>query len=164
MAVTRSVKTRVYVNIEAVETIDPGDGGAPTVKVHPFVYDETFLGGNGAGQFNRVYSDVASATVSNDVDTVTDAGGTALAITNLGIVAVKCKGTSSTDVARVGGNAAAVPHFGAVGDYAIIGGKGLYLQVDPLKGWTVTGSTGDIVDVTHTTGTWDHEALFVGRV
>ena len=164
MAVTRTVKTRVYVSIESIETIDPGDGGAPTVKVHPFVYDKTFSSGNGSGQFDRVYSDVASSSTAMDFsDAITDAGGTALSCSKLGLIAVKCKGTSTADVCRVGEDAASVPFMGAAADYAIIGADGLYLQISPITGWTITGTTADIVDINHTTGTWDHEVLVLGR-
>jgi len=164
MAITRSVKTRVQVNIEAIEIIDPGDGGSPTVKVHPFAYDETFLSGNGSAQFDRVYSDYASSSTAMDFsDAILDAGGTALSCTKLGLIAVKCLGTSTTDVCRVGEDAASAPFMGAPGDFAIIGAKGLYLQVSPITGWTLAAGTADIVDVNHTTGTWDHQVLVVGK-
>ena len=158
----KTVTTRVYVLVEAVEVID-GDLGN-TVRRNLFKYDESFPSGDGASQFDEVHADTAAATTSYDVaGVVTGADGAAITMTKLGLVAVECKGTAATDVCRVGGNAAAIPHMGAVGDYAIIGAKGLYLQVSPVAGWTVTGSTGDIIDVTHTTGTYDHKILLVGR-
>lgn len=156
------VKTKVYVRIDVEEVID-GDLGN-TTKPHTFEYDETFYTGDGSSQFDEVYSDTSSATGSYDVaGVVTGADGAAITMSKLGIVAVKCKGTSSSDVLRVGGDANSVPFMGAAGDYAVVGARGLYLHISPVAGWTVTGGTGDIVVATHTTGTYDHQILLVGR-
>lgn len=156
------VKTRVYVRIEAEEVIT-GDLGN-TVRPHNFEYDETFASGDGSSQFDEVHSDTASATTDYDVaGTVTGADGAAITMTKLGLIAAKCKGTASTDVMYVGGDANSVPFCGAAADFVKVGAKGLVLIVSPVAGWTVTGSTGDVVEINHNTGTYDHDVLLVGR-
>lgn len=163
MAITRTVTTRAIVSIESTETIDPGTGAAPTVKVHRFAYDKTFLSGNGTSQFDRVYSEQASASSALDFsNAVLDAGGTALGATKVTILAAQCLGNASTDVMRVGEDAASVPIFNLPASYATLGPGGLFLAINPV-GWAITASTADIVDVNHTTGTWDHKSLIVGR-
>jgi len=163
MAITRTVTTRALVSIESTETIDPGTGAAPTVKVHRFAYDKTFTSGNGSQQFDRAYSEQASSSSALDfANVVTDAGGTALGASKITLVAAQCLGNASTDVMRVGEDAASVPIFGAAADYVTLGPGGLFLAINPV-GWTITATTADIVDINHTTGTWDHKSLIVGR-
>ncbi len=163
MAITRTVTTRVLVSIEATETIDPGTGAAPTVKIHPFTYDKTFTSGNGSSQFDRVYSEQSSASSALDFsNAVLDAGGTALGATKINVIAAQCLGNASTDVMRVGEDAASVPFFNLPASYCTLGPGGLFLAINPV-GWTIAAGTADIVDVNHTTGTWDHKSLIVGR-
>lgn len=157
-----AVKTRVYVLIESEESYT-GDLGNP-VKVHRFLYDKTFTTGNGSSQFDKVHSDTASATTDYDVaGTVTDLQGAAITMSKVGIIAAKCKGTTSTDRMRIGGDANSVPFMGAAADFAVVGPEGLFLLVDPVAGATVTASTGDVIEINHATGTFDHDVLIAGR-
>ena len=155
-------RTKVYVSI-VVEEIKDGDLGNP-VNVQKMVYDRTFESGNGSNQMDLSYSDAAvSATTDYDVaGSLADSFGATITMSKLAIIAAHCKGSASTDVMRVGGDAASVPFMGAVGDFAVLGPDAFFLLVNPV-GWTVTASTGDIVELTHTTGTYNHDALLVGK-
>jgi hypothetical protein len=68
-----------------------------------------------------------------------------------------------SDMMYVGGDANSVPVFGAAADFAKIGPQGFFLAVNPVDGWTVTAATGDVVEVNHNAGTWDHAVILAGR-
>jgi len=157
-----ATQIRVSVLVEVTENYT-GDLGNPG-KVHRWSKDVTYLNGNGSGQFNKAYSDIASATTSYDVAAgVTDAQGAAITMSKLGLVLAENRGTTSGDVMRVGGNANAVPLFNLAASYFTLGPQGFALMVNPVDGWTVTAATGDQLDLTHTTGTYDHALIVAGR-
>ena len=153
---------RIKLDIEIVESYT-GDLGNPG-KTHRVSKDVVFVNGNGSGQFNKVHSDIASATTSYDLAAgVTDAQGAAITMSKLGLVLAENRGTTSGDVMRVGGNVNGVPVFGAATQYFTLGPQGFALIVNPIDGWTVTAATGYVVDLTHTTGTYDHALIVAGR-
>lgn len=157
-----AVTLRVKLSIEATESYT-GDLGNPA-KVHRIDKDLVFTSGNGSSQFNKVYSDIASSTLTYDVAAgVTDLQGAAITMSKLGLLFAENKGTTSGDVMRVGGDANSVPVFGAAAQYLTLGPQGFALIVNPVDGWTVTAGTGDIVTATHTTGTYDHNVVIAGR-
>lgn len=153
---------RIKLEIEVVESYT-GDLGNPG-KTHRISKDLVFSSGNGSGQFNKVHSDIASATTDYDVaGVVVDAQGAAITMSKLGMVYAENRGTTSGDMMYVGGDANSVPVFGAAADFAKIGPSGFFLAVNPIDGWTVTASTGDIVEINHNAGTWDHAVILAGR-
>jgi hypothetical protein len=157
-----ATQIRVSVLVEVTENYT-GDLGNPG-KVHRWAKDVTYLNGNGSSQYNKAYSDIASATTSYDVAAgVTDAQGAAITMSKLGLVLAENRGTTSGDVMRVGGNANAVPLFNLAASYFTLGPQGFALLVNPVDGWTVTAATGDQLDLTHTTGTYDHALIVAGR-
>lgn len=153
---------RVKVEVEILESYT-GDLGNPG-KAHRWSKDVVYVSGNGSSQYNKVHSDIASATTSYDLAAgVLDAQGAAITMSKLGFVLAENRGTTSGDVMRVGGNANGVPVFGAAAQYFTLGPQGFALIVNPVDGWTVTAGTGDVLDVTHTTGTYDHAVVVAGR-
>ncbi len=153
---------RIKLEIEVVESYT-GDLGNPG-KTHRISKDLVFASGNGSGQFNKVHSDIAAATTDYDVaGVVVDAQGAAITMSKLGMVYAENRGTTSGDMMYVGGDANSVPVFGAAADFVKIGPSGFFLAVNPIDGWTVTGTTGDVVEVNHNAGTWDHAVILAGR-
>lgn len=157
---------RIKLDIEVVETYT-GDLGNPG-KVHRISKDLVFSNGNGTSQFNKVYSDIATATAGNAVEydvagVVTDAQGAAITMSKLGMIYAENRGTTSGDLMYVGGDANSVPFCGAAADFVKVGPQGFALIVNPVDGWTVTGTTGDIVEIMHQLGSWDHAVILAGR-
>ena len=153
---------RIKLDIEIVESYT-GDLGNPG-KTHRVSKDVVFVNGNGSGQFNKVHSDIASATTDYDVaGVVTDAQGAAITMSKLGMIYAENRGTTSGDMMYVGGDANSVLFCGAAADFVKIGPQGFALLVNPVDGWTVTAATGDVVEINHNSGTWDHAVIVAGR-
>jgi hypothetical protein len=153
---------RIKLDIEIVESYT-GDLGNPG-KTHRVSKDVVFSNGNGSGQFNKVHSDIAAATTDYDVaGVVTDAQGAAITMSKLGMIYAENRGTTSGDMMYVGGDANSVPFCGAAADFVKVGPQGFALIVNPIDGWTVTGATGDVVEVNHNAGTFDHAVIVAGR-
>jgi hypothetical protein len=153
---------RIKLDIEIVESYT-GDLGNPG-KTHRVSKDVVFVNGNGSGQFNKVHSDIASATTDYDVaGVVVDAQGAAITMTKLGMIYAENRGTTSGDMMYVGGDANSVPFCGAAANFVKVGPQGFALIVNPIDGWTVTAATGDVVEVNHNAGTWDHAVIVAGR-
>jgi hypothetical protein len=157
---------RIKLEIEVAETYT-GDLGNPG-KTHRVSKDVVFVSGTGTGQFNKVHSDIATAAPTNAVEydvagVVTDAQGAAITMAKLGMIYAENRGTTSGDLMYVGGDANSVPVFGAAADFVKVGPQGFALIVNPIDGWTVTGATGDIVEIMHQVGTWDHAVILAGR-
>jgi len=74
------------------------------------------------------------------------------------------RSTTAPDVLHVGGDANAVPLFGAVADYQIVGPGGVLLLVNPTDGWAVTATTGDIIEIANPGGNdIDCDVALLGR-
>jgi hypothetical protein len=153
---------RIKLDIEIVESYS-GDLGNPG-KTHRVSKDVVFSNGNGSGQFNKVHSDIAAATTDYDVaGVVVDAQGAAITMSKLGMIYAENRGTTSGDMMYVGGDANSVLFCGAAADFVKVGPQGFALIVNPIDGWTVTASTGDVVEINHNSGTWDHAVIVAGR-
>jgi len=157
---------RIKLDIEIVESYT-GDLGNPG-KTHRVSKDVVFVSGNGSSQFNKVHSDINSVASGSaqDYDVaggVTDAQGAAITMAKLGMIYAENRGTTSGDMMYLGGDANSVPVFGAVGDFVKIGPQGFALVVNPVDGWTVTATTGDIIEINHQNGTYDHAVILAGR-
>ena len=153
---------RIKLEIEVAETYT-GDLGNPG-KIHRVSKDLVFTSGNGSSQFDKVHSDIAAVTTDYDVaGVVTDAQGATITMSKLGMVYAENRGTTSGNLMYVGGDANSVPVFGAAADFAKIGPQGFFLAVNPVDGWTVTAATGDVVEINHNSGTYDHAVILAGR-
>lgn len=153
---------RIKLEIEVVESYS-GDLGNPG-KTHRISKDLSFVSGTGSSQFNKVHSDIASATTDYDVaGVVTDAQGAAITMSKLGLIYAENRGTTAGDLMYVGGDANSVPFCGAAADFVKIGPSGFFLAVNPVDGWTVTAATGDVVEINHNAGTFDHAVIVAGR-
>lgn len=156
------VVTRIKLEIEAVESYT-GDLGNPG-KVHRITKDVVIANGNGSGQYNKIHSDIAAVTTDYDVaGVVTDAQGAAITMSRLGLIYAENRGTTAGDMMYIGGDANSVLFCGAANDFIRVGPQGFALIVNPIDGWTVTAGTGDVVEVNHNAGTWDHAVILAGR-
>lgn len=153
---------RIKLEIEVVESYS-GDLGNPG-KTHRISKDVVFANGNGSGQFNKAYSDIAAATTDYDVaGGTTDAQGAAITMSKLGMIYAENRGTTSGDLMYLGGDANSVVFCGDKLDFVKVGPQGFALIVNPVDGWTVTATTGDIIEINHNAGTWDHAVILAGR-
>jgi hypothetical protein len=120
--------------------------------------------GNGSGQFDKVHSDIAAVTTDYDVaGVVTDATGAAITMTKLGLIVAENRGTTSGNMMYVGGDANSVLFCGAAADFIKLGPQGFAILCNPIDGWTVTAATGDVVEINHNSGTFDHAVIVAGR-
>jgi hypothetical protein len=123
----------------------------------PISFDKLLQGGTGQNQLNKAYIDnraYASATaIDHDLVTFTDKYGVANTLTTMKLLALQPKNTTSGEQWQLGGDAANIICFGAVGDYLKVGPAGLILVVDPIDGIAVTATTADIMQVTPPTAT-----------
>ena len=103
--------------------------------------------------YHSRYAISASTTQSIDLkgSLVDDLGNAFTPAKLRGIVVENRAETSGLDV-YVGGNANAVPLFGAAADYAIVKPQGRFSLEAPIDGITVTASTGDIIDIENPSG------------
>lgn len=153
---------RVKVEVEIVESYT-GDLGNPG-KVHRWTKDVNYTSGNGSSQFDKVHSDIASSTTDYDVaGVVTDAQGAAITMSKLGLIVAENKGTTSGNMMYLGGDANSVPFCGAAADFVKLGPQGFAVICNPVDGWTVTAGTGDVIEVNHNSGTFDHAVIVAGR-
>lgn len=153
---------RVKVEVEIVESYT-GDLGNPG-KVHRWTKDAVFTSGNGSSQFDKVHSDIAAVTADYDVaGVVTDAQGATITMSKVGLVVAENRGTTSGNMLYLGGDANSVPIFGAAADFLKLGPQGFAVICNPVDGWSVTAGTGDVVELNHNSGTFDHAVIVAGR-
>lgn len=157
---------RIKLEIEVAETYT-GDLGNPG-KTHRVSKDLVFTSGNGSSQFDKVHSDINSVAsgAAQDYDVaggVTDAQGAAITMSKLGMIYAENRGTTSGNMMYVGGDANSVPFCGNALDFIKLGPQGFALICNPVDGWTVTATTGDIIEINHNSGTYDHAVILAGR-
>jgi hypothetical protein len=146
-------KTEISVVISTVE-YDQNDVADPATRTVVVDYQRVLSAGTGGNQADRAYVDrsrtyTASTAVDHDLNTYTDSFGNASqAIAKARVVCFRSETTTSGQSFQVGGDSASGPVFGAAADYAIVGPDGLFLLVNPIDGYTVTATTGDIVQIT----------------
>ena len=111
--------------------------------------------GTGNNQASKVFADQRSlnATTAEDLDlaggSLPDPVGVALTFATVKALLVR-SADANVGVLRVGGDANFVPLFGAAADFIIVNPGGTLLLVAPLTGYTVTGGSGDIIQVENT--------------
>lgn len=111
-----------------------------------------FLDGAGANQINTFWQDVRqiAASGTDDIDLaggITDVFGNALTLTKLKGIFIYAHATNTNNL-LIGGDAASVPLFGAVNDLIVIYPGSFFAICNPnAAGYTVTGTTGDILQI-----------------
>ncbi len=167
MAVTLHTK----VVSECIETAaSKGLEEKVSVLSHDVKYDKGKLAtGTGASQQDLVWSDATSVAsgVPNDHDLAgsltSELDGTTITMVTVTEIWIENKSTTTGEQLQIGGDANAVPIFGAAADYIIVGPGGCFLWKDPIDGITVTAGTGDILQVDASTGTISYNIRIVGQ-
>lgn len=154
MAPTLTLTTRFSLNGPYSETTTDSVSTTSTINK---TFSIELASGTSDNQGDRLYhsrySISASTTQSIDLKgSLVDDLGNAFTPSKLrGIVVENRASTSGLNV-YVGGNANAVPIFGAAADYAIVPPSGLFVHQAPIDGITVTAGTGDIIDIENPSG------------
>lgn len=160
----RAVAGRVSASVDVLETADAlgvGDGVGLYRHVLSQVVD--IATGTSDGQADRAYSTSGTASSTpTDID-LTGSLSSALGSANfVDIMTIMVKNTGSTTTLRVGGDANALPLFGAANDLILIPAGGCLLWHAPA-GVAVTAGTGDILQVDTASGTTTYQIVVVGR-
>ena len=145
-----SGQIKIYANLPLASALDLSNSQDPLV-VHVI---KALSNGVGANQANQTWHDrrtlAQSATDSLDLvgAALSDAFGNAISMARLKFLLVINNSVAST--LQVGGNANAVPLYGAAADYEILrpGGFKVWGGLD-ATGCVLTGGSGDILDITH---------------
>lgn len=150
--------------IEEVETA-LGAGQGQSRLEHPIEFLKTLSSGTADGSVDRVYSATASLTATpTDIDVLGSltsvlSGGATSFVDLAGIV---IEHVSGTGVVQIGGDAAAVLIFGAVGDFINLYPGGVFCWYAPA-GFAPTGTTGDILQLATASSTAVVRVILIGR-
>ena len=150
MAVTGSV----VANLSALLTGAAGGLGVASVK-HPLEVALNITNGTGANQCNKVWSRKDQSLAASSSETwdlagsLTDALGTTVVFSAIKVIFVFAKAANVNNVV-IGGDAAHVLIFDAALDsVSIRPGNPFLLTNLTAAGWTVTGTTADLIKVTN---------------
>ena len=142
---------KITARLSAKLTKSVSDGSSP---VHDF---QAAIFSGAPTDANLLYND--RLTISNCGATDLDLAGSlenqigeTLTFAKVYGIYVHNRSSTASDKVHIGGDANSVPIFGAVADYLIIGPGGCLLAIDPTDGWTVTASTGDIIEISNPGG------------
>ena len=125
--------------------------------------------GQGDNQGDLLWYDSrqVSSGVPEDLDlagSLSDLYGQTLTLVELVMLIIHNKSTTAAEQLQIGGDANAVPIFGATADYLLLGAGGFLVYTAPYDGTiTVTAGTGDILQVAAASGTIDYDIVVVGR-
>lgn len=146
-----SLETMITASVKAVETAsaDLAQPAAPaelTVK-------HSLSNGSGANQAAKIFSDSRSVALSSNEDldlaaVLTSAFGAPITFATIKAIMIRARATNTNNV--VVGPAAAngfLGPFGDASDRLSIKPGGVLLVTAPGTGWTVTGGTGDLLNV-----------------
>lgn len=145
MALT--TKALFDLSAELTSALDLASGSVPLKYVRQFVWPS----GTGAGQADLVWHDQRTLTASSTED-LDLAGGSLLNGFGAGLTFVKVRAlivyaaAGNTNTVVIGGDANSVPFLGAAANTKPIQPGGLYVDFAPA-GYTVTATTGDIIQV-----------------
>jgi len=137
-----------------------GDNG--TAQHVDKTYTFNFGDGTGDAQIGSIYKATRTlASTNEDLDlhgsSIKDFQGVALSMVKQKVLLVANNGTAAGNDVTVKQPASnGVPWAAAAGDGLVIGPGGLFLLVSPNDGYTVTASTGDLINVaTDFSGNYD---------
>lgn len=155
MALSASVKVRVQGSLT----------GSPDVGATTHTFNEllslVLSNGTGAGQATQYWSDTRTITASGNEDIdlaggVTNALGTALTFTAVKCIVISAAAgnTNNVNVTRPSSNGFIGPFLATSDGLAIKPGGFIVLsEGGSAAGWTVTASTGDLINVANSAGT-----------
>jgi hypothetical protein len=151
MATTFTGSVRETLKWDYANVLDVGnahDIQSPTVST---TYTDGESANQAEGAWRKTYAPAASATTSIDFagTAIQDAFGNNITAKVIKFLRVRNTGTVAL---TVGGNANAVPFFGAVGDFLNLPAGARFTFDSPTTGIAVTAGTGDILDVVNTSG------------
>ena len=134
-------------------------------------YQNIFTNGTGANQVNQMWTDTRTiaASTTEDLDlygSLTNTFGTTLNFTSSKAIIIAALAANTNDL-LVGGDAASVPIFGAVGDYIIVKPGGLFMITNPgATGFVVTDTTGDILQIANSSSgtSVTYDIIILGEV
>ncbi len=136
-----------------------GSAGLATVSA-PIdqIWDASYSNGTGSGQcdvvFSTSYTIGTGATQSIDVTgTLTNALGATVTLAKIKVLAIRSRGTNTTNVtiSRPASNGLVL--FGAAsGSLSALEPNGKFLFDSPVAGVAVTAATGDLLSITNASG------------
>jgi len=162
-----TLRTTVTLEVTGLleETVGLASSSAPSVVRSTI----TLSNGTGTSQSDVVWSDrrTVAASTTEDLDLagggLTDAFGTAFAPAQVKVLVVKASGDNTNDVV-VGGDSNSVPFLSSATATQSVKPGGLLVIVAPGTGFTVTPSTGDVLQVANggAGSTVTYDVLVVG--
>lgn len=128
---------------------------------------DSLANGEAIDQAEFVYHNTGSlAATTIDIDCyggISDPFGVVINAKSIKCLLVVNKSVVVGEVLKVGGDAASVPMFGAVGDYIIVEPNGFLLLWAPsAAGYTVTQTTGDIIQLDSVAATIAYDIVIIG--
>lgn len=153
MAITQTSRLSVNLTTAFQDTLDLSTVRDDLVKT----YTIDIGAGTGTGLGNQVFHDTRTvttgATDSLDLSGVlSNAIRQSVTFTVIKMVIIKAAAANSTilSVTRPASNGA--PIFAAAGDACPVGPGGIFIWSSPAAGVTVTGGTGDLLDIVNAAG------------
>jgi hypothetical protein len=143
---------KITAQLQAVVSKTLADESAPSHKYAKGLYE--IVPSDADLLYHNRHEVGATGTVDLDVaGTLEDALGVACVFSTIYAIYIRNLSTTSGDKVYVGGDDNSVPLFGAVADYFILPANGVFLVTSPVDGWSVTGATGDIIEISNPGGT-----------
>jgi len=146
-----ALTSKVTLRINATQT-GSNDLGNPQFPM-AFSQIDNMLDGTAAGQADLLFSDQRTITASSNEDldlsgSLTDVYGTTLAFVKVKVIAIYAASgnTNNVQVGPAASNGFLGP-FADASDQIDIAPGGTMLLTAPSAGWTVTASTGDLLNI-----------------
>lgn len=168
MAVTHRV--RIQLDTEETQS-SKGIREIASSLSHSVSYDSGVqASGTAASQQDRVWSDAQS--VANGAPDTWDLAGTltseldgsTVTFVEVTSIYVRNKSTTTGQYLQIGGGSNPfITWLGNSGDIVNVGPGGVFLLTAPVDGWTVTATTGDILQIASASGTISYDIQICGR-
>lgn len=129
----------------------------------------SFADGTAINQANRMYANrLALSTTPTDLDfsgSLADPLGNTITFAKINGIFIKNLSSVAAEIVSVGGDAASVAGWvGAVNDLVKVGPGGVFALFNPaLAAYTVTATTGDILQLVADSGTPSVDIVVIGR-
>ncbi|KKN45138.1 hypothetical protein LCGC14_0685910 [marine sediment metagenome] len=163
-----SLATNLSMTLKTNHTTTDTDLSTPA-DVMTRAFSDTLQNGVVIDTADLVYHDsgsLASAAVDIDVaGGISDEFGNVITMVKVKAFLVINTSTTAGYILEVGGDANAVPLFGAVADFTFVNPGGMVFWWDPsLAGYAVTGGTGDILQISSVTAaqTVTYDVVIIG--